>query len=60
MHWRQRPAPYLTADEVTTMQKYYAGTIDPVNGQVIDSGSERGDETDDALALRHCAAGAPS
>ena len=56
MHWRQRPAPYLTADE----EKYYAGTIDPVNGQVIDSGSERGDETDDALALRHCAAGAPS
>jgi feruloyl esterase len=36
------------------MQKYYAGTINPVNGQVIDSGSERGNETDDVLALRSC------
>jgi feruloyl esterase len=33
------------------MQKYYAGTIDPVNGQVINPGSERGNETDDVLAL---------
>jgi len=29
------PPACLTADQVTTMQKYYAGTIDPVNGQVI-------------------------
>jgi hypothetical protein len=43
--------PYLTADEVTTMQKYYASTIDPVNGQVIDSASERSNETDDVVAL---------
>ena len=33
------------------MQKYYAGTIDPVNGQVINPGSERGNETDNVLAL---------
>ena len=45
------PPACLTADQVTTMQKYYAGTIDPVNGQVINPGSERGNETDDVLAL---------
>ena len=42
------------------MQKYYASAIDPVDTQVIDSGSERGNETDDMLTLRPCAAGAPS
>ncbi|MBR0935347.1 tannase/feruloyl esterase family alpha/beta hydrolase [Bradyrhizobium jicamae] len=47
----QMPPACLTADQVTTMQKYYAGTIDPVNGQVINPGSERGNETDDLLAL---------
>jgi len=47
----QAPPACLTADQVTTMQKYYAGTIDPVNGQVINPGSERGNETDDLLAL---------
>jgi feruloyl esterase len=45
------PPACLTADQVTTMQKYYAGTIDPVNGQVINPGSERGNETDNVLAL---------
>jgi feruloyl esterase len=47
----QLPPACLTADQVTTMQNYYAGTIDPVNGQVINPGSERGNETDDVLAL---------
>ena len=45
------PPACLTADQVTTMQKYYAGTIDPVNGQVINPGSERGNETEDVTAL---------
>jgi feruloyl esterase len=47
----QLPPACLTADQVTTMQKYYAGTIDPVNGQVINPGAERGAETDDVRAL---------
>ncbi len=45
------PPACLTADQVTTMRKYYAGTIDPVNGDVINPGSARGNETDDVLAL---------
>jgi feruloyl esterase len=45
------PPACLTADQVTTTQRYYAGTIDPVNGQVINPGSERGNETDNVLAL---------
>jgi len=45
------PPACLTADQVTTIQKYYAGTIDPVNGQVINPGAERGNETDDINAL---------
>ncbi|MCK1385556.1 tannase/feruloyl esterase family alpha/beta hydrolase [Bradyrhizobium sp. 21] len=45
------PPACLTSDQVTTMQRYYAGTIDPVNGQIINPGSERGNETDDILAL---------
>jgi feruloyl esterase len=45
------PPACLTADQVTTIQKYYAGTIDPVNGQLINPGSERGNETDDVRAL---------
>jgi len=47
----QLPPACLTADQVTTMQKYYAGTIDPVNGQVINPGAERGNETDNVSAL---------
>ncbi|MGY3583493.1 feruloyl esterase [Bradyrhizobium sp. USDA 4341] len=47
----KQPPACLTADQVTTMQRYYAGTIDPVNGQLINPGSERGNETDDVLAL---------
>jgi feruloyl esterase len=47
----QVPPACLTADQVTTMQKYYAGTIDPVNGQVINPGPARGTETDNVLAL---------
>jgi feruloyl esterase len=45
------PPTCLTADQVTTMQKYYGGTIDPVNGQVINPGAPRGNETDNVLAL---------
>jgi feruloyl esterase len=47
----QIPPACLTADQVTTMQKYYAGTIDPVNGHVINPGPARGNETDNILAL---------
>jgi feruloyl esterase len=45
------PPACLSADQVTTMRNYYAGTIDPVTGQVINPGSERGNETDNVLAL---------
>jgi feruloyl esterase len=45
------PPACLTADQVTTIQKYYTGTVDPVNGQVISVGAERGNETDDVSAL---------
>jgi feruloyl esterase len=45
------PPACLTADQVTTIRKYYAGTIDPVNGQVINPGAERGNETDNVFAL---------
>ena len=45
------PPACLTADQVTTMQNYYRGTIDPVNGDVINPGSERGNETDTITAL---------
>jgi feruloyl esterase len=45
------PPACLTSDQVTTMRKYYAGTIDPANGQLIGPGSERGNETDNVLAL---------
>ena len=45
------PPACLSADQVTTIQKYYAGTIDPVNGQVINPGAERGNETDNVSAL---------
>jgi feruloyl esterase len=47
----QLPPACLTADQVTTIQKYYAGAIDPVNGDVINPGAARGTETDDVLAL---------
>jgi Tannase and feruloyl esterase len=45
------PPACLTAEQVTTMRNYYAGTIDPVNGDVIGPGSERGNETDNVGAL---------
>jgi feruloyl esterase len=45
------PPACLTADQVTTIRNYYRGTIDPVNGQVINPGAERGNETDNILAL---------
>ena len=45
------PPACLTADQVITMQNYYAGAIDPVNGQLINPGSERGNETEDVTAL---------
>jgi feruloyl esterase len=45
------PPACLSADQVTTIRKYYAGAIDPVNGDVINPGAERGNETDNVLAL---------
>jgi feruloyl esterase len=45
------PPACLTPEQVTTMRNYYAGTIDPRTGQVINPGSERGNETDNILAL---------
>jgi feruloyl esterase len=45
------PPACLTDNQVTTMRKYYEGTIDPVNGQVINPGAERGNETDNVFAL---------
>jgi tannase/feruloyl esterase len=47
----QVPPACLTSDQVTTMRKYYGGTIDPVNGQVINPGAARGAETENFLAL---------
>jgi feruloyl esterase len=47
----QAPPLCLTPDQVTTMQKYYGGAMDPVNGQVINPGPARGTETDNFLAL---------
>src|SRR5882757_3784560 len=44
------PPACLTADQVTTMQKYYAGTFD-AHGRLVNPGSERGNETDNVLAL---------
>jgi Tannase and feruloyl esterase len=41
------PPACLTAEQVTTMQHYYAGTIDTVTGKVILPGVARGAETDD-------------
>ncbi len=45
------PPACLTPDQVTTMRNYYAGTIDHVNGDIINPGYERGNETDNILAL---------
>jgi Tannase and feruloyl esterase len=45
------PPACLSAEQVTTIQKYYDGARDPVNGQLINPGSERGNETDDVRAL---------
>src|SRR5262249_33558492 len=45
------PPACLTAEQVTTMRNYYAGPIDPRTGQLINPGAERGNETDNLLAL---------
>src|SRR5215831_19216077 len=45
------PPACLTPEQVTTMRNYYDGARDPVNGQLINPGSERGNETDNVLAL---------
>jgi Tannase and feruloyl esterase len=47
----QAPPACLTSDQVTTMRRYYGGTVDPVNGQVINPGGARGSETDNTFAL---------
>jgi feruloyl esterase len=45
------PPACLSAEQVTTMRNYYAGVIDPVTGQLIYPGYERGNETDDLSVL---------
>jgi feruloyl esterase len=45
------PPACLTAEQVTTMEHYYDGTRDSVNGQLISPGYERGNETDNVVAL---------
>ena len=45
------PPACLSADQVTTMRTYYDGTRDPVTGQLINPGYERGNETDNVVAL---------
>jgi len=43
----QVPPACLTSDQVTTMRKFYGGTVDPVNGDVINPGAARGSEVED-------------
>jgi feruloyl esterase len=45
------PPTCLSADQVTTMQQYYAGATNPATGQLIVPGLARGSETDNFLAL---------
>jgi len=45
------PPACLTAEQVTTMEHYYDGTRDAVNGQLINTGYELGAETDNVSAL---------
>lgn len=45
------PPACLSAEQVTTMEHYYTGTVDPVTGQLISPGYERGNETADVTAL---------
>src|SRR5262249_31374627 len=45
------PPACLTPEQVTTMEHYYDGARDPVNGDLINPGYERGNETDNVVAL---------
>lgn len=45
------PPACLSAAQVTTMKNYYAGLFDPLTGQLIHPGYERGNETDDISVL---------
>lgn len=45
------PPACLSSDQVTTMRNSYAGTSDPVTGQLIVPGVAPGSETDNFLAL---------
>ncbi|MCP3443321.1 tannase/feruloyl esterase family alpha/beta hydrolase [Bradyrhizobium sp. CCGUVB14] len=45
------PPACLTAEQVTRMQSYYAGVIDPVNGDVVFPAYSRGTEIEDINAL---------
>ena len=45
------PPACLSAEQVTTMTIYYAGLFDPLTGQLIHPGSERGNETDNTSVL---------
>ncbi|MGJ5075867.1 tannase/feruloyl esterase family alpha/beta hydrolase [Bradyrhizobium oligotrophicum] len=44
------PPACLTEEQVTTMQNYYAGTVDPVTGERIVPGFAPGSETEDLSA----------
>jgi feruloyl esterase len=45
------PPACLSAAQVTTMKNYYAGLFDPLTGQLIYPGYERGNETDEISVL---------
>jgi feruloyl esterase len=45
------PPACLSAAQVTTMKNYYSGLFDPLTGQLIHPGYERGNETDDISVL---------
>jgi len=45
------PPACLTPEQVTTIQKDYAGTINPRTGEIINPGVARGSETDNIFAL---------
>ena len=41
----------LTSDQISAMQAYYQGSVDPVTGAIINPGNERGAETSSVNAL---------
>jgi feruloyl esterase len=45
------PPACLSAEQVTTIRNYYAGTFNPRTGELINPGAARGAETDNIFAL---------